>query len=422
MELSKVNYFTYFPCLVSDDQVRLLPSDHALYYPLEFDPTSKTIKKGELNFFNKVLHNKYHKNNILSDIKWKKDGRNTVLQKAVIINLLDNCYGHSFLKLLNLFNIYEKYGRDHDLWVITPSPISHFIPADKFFVVEVSIGFNDAMNCYSLEPIIVSVKQQYAKYDFVTLDTYSLFKDRKAVVNFFPFLEHTSDKRKYLTFYYRSDYFRTWGGAGQSKNITAYFRELRTYFGNEIEFVVVGDKDGHKFPAEIIDKRTNAFGKAVDLVYNAIFSNSVMVIGLIGSNMLQPSMFCDFTVHLVPRSKVSIVAEEFFNLESPAIQNWFNNIYLFGNENLGDLSPSQVVEKTISLYLTYLAKCYKKEVFSDVYFKRQISQPDYLKEKFPFFQLEKANTLKQKITNESFSHNLWRYRLTKVLQKLKLSK
>lgn len=418
-DLNLVDYATYFPYLKSGNSIKLLPSDHCLYYPLEFETENKRIIKGELNFFNTSFYKNYNSENSIPNNKYKICSELESGNKALIINLLDNCYGHSFLKLLNLYNIYQKYHNQFALIVICPASISHFIPINKFVKIEVNISFNDAMNCYSLKPIIDVVKQSYKTIDFVTLDTYSFYENKKEVISFFPFLPiENKTKPKYITFYYRKDYFRTWSGADQNIRINDFFKQLRNYFDPNIEFVVLGDKDEFVFSKNISDKRTNAFGKEVDHLYNSIFSQSIIVIGLIGSNMLQPSMFCNFTIHLVPRAKATIVAEEFFNIKDCAIQNWFNNIYIFGNNNLSDIKSKDLVEKVVLLYLTFLTKEYKRNSFANTCFDALISQDDYLKSEYEFFNLKMANELKQQVTNEAFKFNLLRYRVYKILKKL----
>lgn len=419
-EMEEVTFISYFACRRDENSLQLLPSDHCLYYPLKFDTSTRHIYHGELNFFNRVLFEKFKPENIISETKVALSKLQKKQKKALIINLIDNCYGHSFLKLLNLYNIYELFSAQFDLWVITPTAIKHFVPDAKFYVAEVSLGFNDAMNCYFLNPVVNKIKENYEAIDYVTLDTYSNYQNKIELKKFFPFtVKDLASQKKYITFYYRSDYFRTWGGSSQAKLISDFFKQLRTYFDKEVEFVILGDKDSHKFTNDVIDKRTNEFGKEIDQEYNGVFSRSYMVIGLIGSNMLQPSMFCDFTIHLVPRSKVTIVAEELFNITDSAIQNWFNNIYIFGNENLGDIKAGNLVEKVMLLYQTYLAKLYKKEIYADENFTSRISQSEFISKNFPFYKATEAIALKQKVTDTSFSYNLWRYRFYNFFKKIR---
>src|SRR5690349_23474299 len=72
-QLKKVNYYTYFPVMESDRDgdhlCQLLPSDHAIYYPLEFSINPRTVLKGELNFFNKVLFENFRPDNYMPDEK-----------------------------------------------------------------------------------------------------------------------------------------------------------------------------------------------------------------------------------------------------------------------------------------------------------------------------------------------------------------
>ncbi len=420
-ELNNVKHISYFPLLQKGDELTLLPSDHCYYYPLVFDFKTKEIKHGELNFFNTVLFENFNPSNSIPVDKYTLTKKTKQHKSCLVVNLIDNCYGHSFLKLLNLIEIYNQYHTNFDIWVICPKPLNHFVPDDKFYTVSVKLGFEEAKKCPSLQPLIDEIKKEYAAFDYVTLDTYASYTNQKDINDFFGFLPAKKTlTKKYITFYYRSDYFRSWAGRKQQKRITGFFKYIKPYFP-ECEMVVAGDKDDLKFPAWVNDIRTNAFGMDVDLNYNNYFNNSHIVIGLIGSNMLQPSMTCDFTIHLVPRPKVTIVAEEIFNHQIYSMPGWFKNIYLFGNEDLSDLAPEKLGEQTIILYLTFIAKKYKEEAYSDNNFKTRLSQHEFYRTHYRFFDYNKATELKKQITDTAFKKNMLKFRISKVLKKIGLN-
>jgi hypothetical protein len=420
-EMRNVEFRSYFPVLRKERTVSLLPSDHALYYPLEFNPDTGEVIRGETNFFNSILYSNYKTGTAIPAERFSLAENAITNENALIINILDNCYGHSYLKLLNLVNIHESYAGRFDLWVITPSATAHFVPAEKFHIAEVRMGFNEAMKCYSLGPVVDAIKGKYKEVDYVTLDTYIGFNDKKSVRQFFGFPEvRDTRSRNQVTFYYRSDFFRTWNGRRQASNISNFFKAIRKYFDPAVTFAVVGDLDSVKFPNHIKDMRTNKFGEAVDREYNTIFANSIMVLGLIGSNMLQPSVLCDFTVHITPRSKVTIVAEEFLNARESSIRSWFNNVYIFGNEDCGDLKPAELAEKVILLYLTFLAKDYKLSIYEDVRFAERLSQGEYFDREYPMFKWREAAIQKDRVIQSSFTKTIWKYRLNRLLSAVKI--
>ena len=421
-DLAKVKLVSYFPLLVDEDKYSLLPSDHCYYYPLTVDVKQKKVIKGELNFFNQIIFNNYKKDNLLPLDKVNfPDLKQVDKQNAIIVNLIDNCYGHSFLKLLNLYEIYSLYKDVFDIFVICPIALQYFVPNDKFKLINVKLSFIEAMNCYDFEPIILWVKQQYKSIDFVTLDTYYCHQTPDDLTAFFGFLpENHISQKQYITFYYRADYFRTWAGNKQQKRIINFFNQLQNYFPTT-QLVIAGDLDSTKFPNSIKDIRTKAFGKEVDLMCNSYFANSFIVIGLIGSNMLQPSMFCDFTVHLTQKNKITIIAEEMLNHPIESMSGWFKNIYLIGNEDLSDINSNLLCEQIILLYHTYIAKKYKEVAFTNKLFSSRMSQSEFYKNHYPFFDSEKSLQLKSNITDFCFKKSIIKYKINKVLKKLKLN-
>ena len=421
-QVNKVNFAGYFPIICHEGLVNTLPSDHSLYYPITFEEDGNKLVKGESNFYTKVLLENYITDNHFDDAKTQYDFRDNASKSALVVNLCDNCYGHSFLKLLNLYNIYKLYAQSFEIVVITPIALAHFVPQEKFSIITLRLGFNEAMKCPSFKHILDRVKGRYQHYDFVTLDTYSLFDEREALVDFFPFYNKNGrGTNQYFTFYYRSDFFRSWGGSKQANNFTQTMELLRPFFKG-VKFIVIGDKDSYVFPSWIIDKRTSTFGKEVDLEFNDIFKDSCAVVGLIGSNMLQPSILCDFTIHLTPKPKVTIVAEEFLNSNGSSISQWFNNIYITGDDDLSSLTPIEVSEQIVLLYQTYLAKRYKEVIFSDKYFNSRVSQKEFINMKYTFFDAELAYNKKVEITQRAFKRSLRKYRIKNLLLKFKIKR
>jgi len=256
----KPEIFSFFFFLQDQDIITLLPSCHAAYYPLSFNNKSNEIISGELNFFNSKFYNTY------STVKELKNSQYNIRllkskEKAIIINLLDDCYGHSIIKLLNLQNIYDHYGDQFELICICPIQLEYLIPKNKFQIVTIKIGFYDLSHCHNLAPIIAEIESQYDSIDYFLFSMYNTFdrSDTREFYKFFPKSYNQSDSKKNkITFYYRSGFFRSWQGNNQADAITKLFSNLRPYYSENITFCIIGDKDKYSFPCWIDEKERKA--------------------------------------------------------------------------------------------------------------------------------------------------------------------
>jgi len=423
-QLQQVNYYTYFPVMETeingDHMCQLLPSDHAIYYPLDFSVNSRTVLKGELNFFNKVLLENLQPGNYLPDakVRWHQMNRQRKKQ-CLIINLLDNCFGHSFMKMLNIRDIYEEHKDKYDFCIVVPRSLEHFLPAGIFTVISIDISFSESEEAYSLKRIIDQLKAQYEAIDFSVLDTYKEYTSKKELKDFFrltdmekaPVLSH-----KIITFYYRADFYRTWGGRHQAKNIITFFKIVKEYFSDQVLLYVVGDKDNYVFPEWIYDRRADKFSAQVDYEYNAIFSNSLMTVGIMGSNMLAPSLFSDMSVHLIPEHKLANTAEEVINSNAYAIPACFENIYIYGDGLMNEYTPEMLASRLIVLYYTRLTKEYKHACIGLLKNQGEVlSQKEYLVKFYPYINYNKAVMLKSDIQNNAYHKIRKQYIVKRIL-------
>ena len=98
-----------------------------------------------------------------------------------------------------------------------------------------------------------------------------------------------------------------------------------------------------------------------------------------------------------------------------------NLIYLIGNEDLSDINSNLLCEQIILLYHTYIAKKYKEVAFTNKLFSSRMSQSEFYKNHYPFFDSEKSLQLKSNITDFCFKKSIIKYKINKVLKKLKLN-
>lgn len=409
-KVDSISLFSYFHILENklpdgDNEIKVLPSDHGLPYPLVFKKKSKKIIRGELNFYNKYLFENYNSLNFIPEDKYQLTFIHPQKRKCIVLNVLDNCFGHSLLKLLHLKEFYEKYSDTSDFLVIIPENLSHFIPHEKVNSCIIKLSYKELEKCYGFENIIIDLKKRYEEIDFAVFDMFLPHKDRENLTSFFPFLNKINDivpGKRYITFYYRKGLWRSWGGMRQMKNISQLFKNLLPFFDAQTEFFIVGEKDNFNFPAWIKDKRVEKFSPECDYEYNMIFKNSAITIGVTGSNLLFPSMFSQMTVHLVPAHKLGNSMEDVINFTAPIIFGWHQNISLPGDALMNNYSPRLLSETILMLYRSYLNKEYKRESVKGLEKNGNFpGQEEFIGRKFYFFNYKKAEQLKLKIQNES---------------------
>lgn len=407
--LGKVTYFGYFPVIRNEKSIKLFPSDHALYYPMEID-SNKNLLHGTINFYNEVLLKNYKPDNYLpSDKIRNKNFINKKSNKALVVNLLDNCYGHSLIKLFNLYEAHQQFSSQYDIYAITHDSLVHFIPQDKINIIDLTIGFQEAQLCYDLSaPILDQLRKNYSMIDFLVTDTFKVHAEKKSLLNFFnffPTIKNGSEKMN-IVFYYRADFFRMWGGETQATRITKFFNYLRPFFPG-VEFLVAGEKDKYVFPMEIIDKRVLTFNNETDFIYNEIFRNSIIVIGIHGSNMLMPSLLSQMTIHLTPPHKFKNLGDDIFNQETNSILSLLENIYITGNTTLmEDIRPYDIGFKAINFFIASIEKKYKHYIMQDINCS-SLSQDAYIKMHYPNFNYAMANDFRRS-TLKKIESSVWK--------------
>lgn len=427
-ELAKVNIYSYFFLLENDEkealEYKLLPSDHAIAYPLEVvEKPKKTIKEGGLNFYNEVIYNNYRFENFIDPSKISIGNKVGKSKDCIVINLVDNCFGHSFLKLYGIYTAYLDYADKYDLVILAPKSLAHFLPNDKGLrIILIDLGFTEAMNCYCFGNVLKQLRQEYATVDFLVMDTYKALPGNKLdLIDFFNFFGDLkgNERKKCICFFYRRDFFRSWNGESQAKNIQAFFELIRPYFTNEIEFYVIGEKDNNQFSKWIHDLRIDNYSKEYDYLYNHIFYNSIISVGVMGSAMTQSSLFAPFSVYLVAENKTSVIAQDLPNCQTSSVAAYFENMYIYGNAKLNDLTPEVLKNRIMLLYFNGMAIKYKCSVITNLKQNYQsISQSVYFESNYNFVNLTEVQKLKESISKIAFKKMMPNYIWHRLKKKL----
>jgi hypothetical protein len=370
------------------DQVSLLPIDHGRAYPLTFNFRNKNIVNGEVNFYSQPLVRNFDPLKNVEKSRADLVTGDSTTDELVIFNTLDNCYGHSLLKLFQAAHEAGETGCNSLL--IVPGGLVHFVKKGTFtHLLSIEYNFQEFENCSVINPLITSLSSLYKRVFLFPVHTYATIS-RSDAISGLDLLKHDPVVRgKRIIFYYRGDFFRKWAGNRQKKRIIELFSFLRDFFSPEFEFVVLGDHDDKVFPSWIIDKRVKRHNPENDFEYNRLFAGSLLVVSMTGSHMLIPSLLSSCTAHLHSTSKYKNMAEDIVGMENMnSILGSYRHLYYYGNHNCSDLKSDRLGTLLLFHLQGFMEKCYK--ILDD----SQMSQREFMSQRFPFFREDKARSFR----------------------------
>lgn len=397
----------HFIVIKEKQSLSLLPLGHARHYPLSFTEDKK-ILHGELNFFNEVIFNHF---NVLNTVE--EDEVETVFsqqhRQLIILNLLDNCFGHSLLKLFHATKFFKKYP-ESDFLLIIPVALKHFVnKSSGINQLVIKQTFKQIEACKILNPIIQKFTQKYTTSFIGLVTTYDSF-NKLDLINELKLLSgkpFSSVQKRNIIFYYRSDFFRKWSGNKQHKRIISVFSFLRNFFEG-VDFIVVGEKDKFCFPFWIKDERVTRYSESSDFYNNGLFDESLITIGLTGSHMLFPSLFSKMTVHLIQTYKIKNIAEDVVPvLSENSSFNAYKHLYYFGNHSCSNISSLNLANKILFHFQGAIEKEYK-------YTDSVLSQEAWISEKYPCFKYARVKEIREKFNKKESLKLRFQYYIEKL--------
>lgn len=105
----------------------------------------------------------------------------------------------------------------------------------------------------------------------------------------------------------------------QNKKIVSLFKKLRMIFP-EILYTVAGAGTATRFPDWIEDQRTTEFSAQTERHLCRVYSESKVIIGVHGSNMLLPSAHAGITIDLMPKERWGNFAQDIIFQETDVRQ------------------------------------------------------------------------------------------------------
>jgi len=252
--------------------------------------------------------------------------------RIIILNCIDYLYGHSLLKLLNAER-HLKDNPEYGLVVIVPKFLEWMLPkgiAEKWvFDIPLKEGqefFIDFNNV---------IQKEMKRFSEIHVSkAFSHPKDFD-ITNFTGIEKHDFQREDFrITFIWRED--RCWVNSSlfqkavnklnvailknilltwQKRKMIKVFSELRKRFP-DVRFTVAGFGNHKKFPKWVDNQIVYTFSTDTEKKLCQIYSESRVVLGVHGSNMLLPSAHAGMTVDLMPDDRWGNFAQEILYQES----------------------------------------------------------------------------------------------------------
>jgi len=293
------------------------------------------------------------------------------LKQPVLLNCLDTLYGHCLLKLLNA-QYYLGHRPDLDLIVLIPRFLRWMVPEGVATIWTVDlplrrgIEWNDWLAA-EIKRRIEPLEECWLSVAFSHPHPKDYDIERFTRVRAFPIDEWDARlERPMVTFIWRED--RVWRDLSrygrwqrltqrlkrklglvqylldeQKQRVVALAQALRRVFP-QVDFAVAGLGRSGGLPNWITDLRSLEISERVERAWCERYSQSHVVIGVHGSNMLLPSAHAGAVVELVPPERWGNLIQDIL----VAARNVREIMYRYKFLPL-DTSATTVAEVTVSL-------------------------------------------------------------------------
>jgi hypothetical protein len=295
--------------------VEELKIGHAINFAYQIDPLNQSVfgpESGKDWLGKPLLHALQTPQ--LEEIEISKEVLKPCKQ-VVILNCIDFMYGHSLLKLLNASRQLEL-GSEYGLVVIVQKFLRWMIPEGVAEIWTVDIPLRKGRCYYPCFEEFVS--QELKRFDKVYVNEAYSHPTTFDITQFTRIPKHNFDQMDYrVTFIWREDRiwfnlvltrlfrklnFFTIALLFQNWRIHRLFKQLKAKIP-AAKVTVAGLGTQTTFPEWIEDFRVEQFDADAERKLCQIYSESRLVIGVHGSNMLLPSGHAGMTIDLMPNGK-----------------------------------------------------------------------------------------------------------------------
>lgn len=277
-------------------------------------------------------------------------------ERIVVLDCIDDLYGHCLLKLLNAQYLLEKHS-DLGLCLLIPKQFAALVPEGVAEVWTLDIPLREGVRWYpGVAKWIIQRLERYQ--EAFASAAFCQLPNRFADIRFFlrelPKPDQLDGHKPVVVFNARPD--RLWGVSikHQNRRLTRLYDQLKWRFEN-LCFVVTGfGKSVLAAQNDCLDLRTENLDTGQERSWFRWMAHADTVIGVHGSNMLIPSGLAKNTVELMPEFKYPMLCTDLLyppEMADPreAIQS---RAVLYGDDQLLEISPERVA-KTVANQLTH---------------------------------------------------------------------
>ncbi|MBD1890743.1 hypothetical protein [Coleofasciculus sp. FACHB-SPT9] len=249
-------------------------------------------------------------------------------QRVIILNCIDYLYGHSLLKLLNVQRYLNHYP-DCGLIVIVPKFLRWMVPEGVTEIWTVNIPLQRGQCYYPKFDQFIS--EESKRFDKIYVSKAYSHPSQFDISKFTRVPTHSFDKdSNQITFIWRDD--RIWCNPLlfktlrklkmvdialklQNERVQKLFLKIHSKVPSA-KFTIAGLGRKTQFPDWIEDLRVNKFNSDTERQMCQVYSQSRLVIGVHGSNMLLPSGHAGMTLDLMPEERWGNVAQDILYQET----------------------------------------------------------------------------------------------------------
>ncbi len=279
--------------------------------------------------------------------------------RVIILNCIDYLYGHCLLKLLNAQRHLDNHS-DLGLIIIIPKFLRWMVPKGVAEVWTVPIPLKKG-RCY-YPSLAEFVSEELKRFDQIYISKAYSHPRQFDITRFTAVPKHRFEPENIkITFIWRED--RLWcsmlmfrllrklkllslGLLIQNWRVKQLFKKLRLQIP-EAKFVVSGLGKHTKLPNWIEDLRVDKFDDKIDKQMCKLYSESRLVIGIHGSNMLLPSAHAGMTIDLMPPRWGNFAQDILYQEHDPRVAS-FRYRYIPSETRI-----TQLVEISLSMIRNY---------------------------------------------------------------------
>jgi hypothetical protein len=244
-------------------------------------------------------------------------------ERVIILNCIDNLYGHCLLKLLNAQRHLDGHP-DYGLVAIVPKFIRWMVPEGCAEVWTVDMPLNQGQCYYPTFDNFCREESNRFREIYVS-EAYS-HPAHFNITRFTRVPKYVFDKvdRLKITFCWRED--RPWCSYFafllfrkinllsllvpiQTGKVIRLFKKIKAKIP-QATFTVVGLGKKTNFPEWIEDLRVDNYDEKIERDLCKIYSQSCLVIGVHGSNLLLPSAHAGMAIDLMPENRWNNIAQD----------------------------------------------------------------------------------------------------------------